>query len=79
LKDDSKKSFAAFAKDMASNAEDLTWAKRWIAVCLTLDNALENKQIKLAQVADFIEDSIFPEEVFQTDECEIEREPMEVK
>ncbi|WP_269783758.1 ATP-dependent nuclease [Pseudomonas protegens] len=62
LKDGSKKNFAAFAKDMASKAEDLTWAKRWIDVCLAIDKALENKKIKLTQVTDFIEDSDFPEE-----------------
>ena len=76
LKDGSKKSFAAFAKDMASKADDLSWAKRWIDVCLALDNALGNKKIKLALVAEFIEDSDFPEEVSLPDEVEIEREPV---
>ncbi|QVM89815.1 AAA family ATPase [Pseudomonas entomophila] len=63
LKDGSKKSFAAFVKDLANKAENLEWAKRWIDVCNALDNALRNKKIKLSlsegaiELADLTEDT----------------------
>lgn len=70
LKDGAKKSFASYAKEMAGKADDLTWARRWIDVCLALDKALGNKKIKLSQAEEIIEDSEFTDKIVVIDTVE---------
>ncbi len=77
LKDGSKKSFATFAKDLANKAEDLTWARRWIAVCTALDKALRNKKIRLALAEETIDDLDIPEKESRQDEKFFDNDPPE--
>jgi predicted ATP-dependent endonuclease of OLD family len=52
LKDNYKKSFANYMKEKGTTEQNLNWAKRWIDVCSTIDNALTKNKLRLSKKSD---------------------------